>query len=811
MVIFSFAFSIGIAQAAIVRVQKNTGSNDGTTNVVTSNWSTPTTSGDLLVAIVGFNSGSGAAVTPPAGPGWTSAVAVRSTNGTDDITTAIYYIPNAGSQSGSSTWTISNQAPGGYATLTLVEYSGVDPSNPLHTTGYATGNGALGDSGTTTPNYNAGEVAVAGITTASGNTNFSGETNSYTEESEIASILTAMAPGLNTAFEDRMPTLAAGNQGVQVTINGTFATPTWAWAGVIATFNPAAAAGGTDMCVNIAGDQTTVPAGYVADAGGNCVQTAASGTDVCTNIAGEQTTIPDGYVIDAAGDCVAGSGGDVLGAGLAPFTDISNSWASAYIQKLFTLEVVSGLTSTTFGPDQNLTRAQMVKIAMLAFGYQMTDGATPTFKDVNAGDWFAKYIAMAEKAGVVGGYANGTFMPNNNITRAEALKILLAAAAHAYNVQSDIFDRWPNNFTDVDQAAWYANYVNFAFANGIVNGKTSTMFAPNDSVTRAEMTKMAELATEKFLSALSHQPLPAPQGGQSNLRVQIVVETAPGVYAPIIAPQNTVISVDPGTGLGNGLIRCPTTVGGGVAFPVTSDCSELNVPSGSSIKLTAIPATIIPNATFYHWTDIQPFFNSNALTMTNGCIGSAYLPNITCPMTFSGMVSSRELQAVYKCNDTFTYNSTTQKCEKPSTLRPCDLYFAPNPSRTDCGLHVSITRANTATNDYKVTVSQPTALPHPPSAINVAPSSPSSCVNLHNTLPGLGCIFFYTVYPTPITLTASATNNAGVSIPLPTSFKWTTWAGGPCNNSTSPTCTISIVKDPVHPMFGLSNGVTASF
>ena len=812
--IFSFGFSLGVAQAAIVRVQTNTGSNDGSTNTVSATWGNSTAQGDLLVAIVGIMAEPTTTIAPPT-PDWQLAVGVRSTTtGTNNITTAIYYIPNANSQSGPSTWTLPNQASGDVATLTLVEYSGVDPSNPLHTTGYSNypnsqipGDIAtLGDSGTTTPGYNAGEVAVAGITTASGNTNFSGETNSFTEESEIASILTPMAPGIRTVFEDRMPTLAPGNQGVQATINGTYTTPTWAWAGAIATFNPApeTGTGGTDMCVNIDGVQTTVPDGYMSDAAGNCTSMSTGGTDMCMNIDGVQTTVPDGYVSDAAGNCV--QSGNAAGGGITPFSDTSNSWASTYIQQLYSMGAVSGKTSTTFAPDQNLTRAEMVKIALLTFGYQVTAGATPTFKDVHAGDWFASYVAAAQKAGIVGGYADGTFRANSNITRGEALKILLTAAANAYNTQSDIFDHWGNvAFTDVDQSAWYANYVNFAFANGIVSGKTSTTFAPNDNVTRGEMSKMAVLATQKFLSALSHQP-PAPASATSNLRVQIVVQTAPGVYAPLIAPANTVISVDPTTSIANGIIRCPTSPG--VAFPATTQCSASSLSSTTHIKLTAIPATVIPNAIFYQWTDIQPFVNSNAFAISNGCIytsfASSTTPSLDCSMNWSGAAKSREIQAVYKCLDTFVYNPATEQCEKPAVLAPCDLYVPPNIARTDCGLYLAVQR-NASVNDDKVTVSLPTALPHPPSILNQAPSSPSTCVATSSG-GSITCTYFYTSYPTPITLTASAANHSsGLPVTLPSTFHW---APGPCtvapNSATSPTCTLNIGKDPLHPLLNIT-------
>ena len=59
-----------------------------------------------------------------------------------------------------------------------------------------------------------------------------------------------------------------------------------------------------DVCPNIAGVQTTVPAGYTRDAKGNCVKTTPPPTDMCPNLTGDQATVPPGYTRDASGNCI---------------------------------------------------------------------------------------------------------------------------------------------------------------------------------------------------------------------------------------------------------------------------------------------------------------------------------------------------------------------------------------------------------------------------------------------------------------------------------------------------------------------------
>ena len=170
------------------------------------------------------------------------------------------------------------------------------------------------------------------------------------------------------------------------------------------------------------------------------------------------------------------------------FTDTKGHWAVEYINKLYNMGVVKGKTETSFAPDDKITRAEMVKIAVLTFGGVPKDGDMPTYKDVKADDWFASYLAIAETAKVIDTATE--FRPNDPITRAEALKILLVASG------KDLKGAASATFTDVKASDWFVSYVNFAFAKMIVSGKTETMFAPGDNITRAELAKMAVKTSE---------------------------------------------------------------------------------------------------------------------------------------------------------------------------------------------------------------------------------------------------------------------------------------------------------------------------
>ncbi|MBI4231637.1 S8 family serine peptidase, partial [Candidatus Peregrinibacteria bacterium] len=167
-----------------------------------------------------------------------------------------------------------------------------------------------------------------------------------------------------------------------------------------------------------------------------------------------------------------------------PFSDVVGHWSQEFVKDLFELGVVQGRSEGLYEPDSSLTRAELTKIALLTFDYEILSGSED-FSDVNADDWFYPYVVTAKTSGIVSGYGDGTFRPAQAVNRAEALKILLEAA----KLKTGGVLKSP--FTDVSTADWFAQYVDFAFSSQIVSGKSEDSFAPGDLVTRAEMAKMA--------------------------------------------------------------------------------------------------------------------------------------------------------------------------------------------------------------------------------------------------------------------------------------------------------------------------------
>ncbi len=162
------------------------------------------------------------------------------------------------------------------------------------------------------------------------------------------------------------------------------------------------------------------------------------------------------------------------------FTDVSdrheNAKAIEYLKKN---GIVGGYPDGSFQPDRIVNRAEATKMLLEGFNIPVEAGQS-SLKDIAPGQWFADYVATAEKNGIVGGYPDGTFRPANTINRAEFFKILLETDATALRRNLD-FDP----FEDVSADDWFASYALFAKDNRLLDFNRS--FLGNREITRGEV------------------------------------------------------------------------------------------------------------------------------------------------------------------------------------------------------------------------------------------------------------------------------------------------------------------------------------
>lgn len=125
--------------------------------------------------------------------------------------------------------------------------------------------------------------------------------------------------------------------------------------------------------------------------------------------------------------------------------------------------VISGYPDGTFKPDQTINRAEALKMAMIASQSASGAPSATTFPDVSSQDWFYAYVQSAVQLGIVEGYDDGTFKPGNNINVAESLKIIFLAFGAEVGPPPQ-GDPYP----DVDQLAWYSSYANYAKSRQLI-------------------------------------------------------------------------------------------------------------------------------------------------------------------------------------------------------------------------------------------------------------------------------------------------------------------------------------------------------
>lgn len=130
---------------------------------------------------------------------------------------------------------------------------------------------------------------------------------------------------------------------------------------------------------------------------------------------------------------------------------------------------------------KNLLYLATALAIMVALGLPMHRvQAASTFPDIPQDAWYSTSVAKAEAYGIVSGYADGQFHPQDAVTRSQFVQIL-------YNRYGNGFSGTNSGFRDVDPAAWYATAVTWASEAGLVNGVGNRQFAPREELTREQL------------------------------------------------------------------------------------------------------------------------------------------------------------------------------------------------------------------------------------------------------------------------------------------------------------------------------------
>ena len=186
----------------------------------------------------------------------------------------------------------------------------------------------------------------------------------------------------------------------------------------------------------------------------------------------------------------------------APFTDVDTAkWYHLSVDYVLTHKIMNGVSSRAFAPNANLTRGMLVQILYNLEG--KPKGTAANFPDVQADAWYADAVGWAAANKVVTGYADGTFRPNDAVTREQAAAILYRYAQSAQSKGIDVSVGENTNilsYVDVQQASEYAiPALQWAVGAGVLNGKNGGRLAPTGTATRAEIAAIMQRWCENII------------------------------------------------------------------------------------------------------------------------------------------------------------------------------------------------------------------------------------------------------------------------------------------------------------------------
>ncbi|MFD0678566.1 MULTISPECIES: S-layer homology domain-containing protein [unclassified Paenibacillus] len=183
------------------------------------------------------------------------------------------------------------------------------------------------------------------------------------------------------------------------------------------------------------------------------------------------------------------------------FKDAENHWAKEAINDMGSRMVVGGVGEGLYEPNRDITRGEFAAIVVKALGLKAEVAGNHQFGDIKASDWYAPYIQAAHEYGIISGYDNGSFGAMDKITREQSMTIIARAmkitgmdAALATGEQDQLLA----GFKDSGLVADYAKSgIAASLKAGLVSGRSSSLMAPADNMTRAEVASIIQKLLQK--------------------------------------------------------------------------------------------------------------------------------------------------------------------------------------------------------------------------------------------------------------------------------------------------------------------------
>lgn len=203
------------------------------------------------------------------------------------------------------------------------------------------------------------------------------------------------------------------------------------------------------------------------------------------NLIGELSRLDEGrdrFIIEYNGESYYSDWFDIVGAEITMvFSDLPEDHAYySAVSYLVNEGVVTGYPDGTFRPDQTVSRVEAIKFIFEGLNQEILTGNLP-FSDTDKSQWYGGYLYTAYNKGVVDGYTDGTFKPANTVNKAEFYKILFNGMGVDVNPEVT-----KNPYKDVPKTEWYAPYIAYAKDLGIIDPGVNYL-EPDKGMSRGEV------------------------------------------------------------------------------------------------------------------------------------------------------------------------------------------------------------------------------------------------------------------------------------------------------------------------------------
>jgi hypothetical protein len=278
-------------------------------------------------------------------------------------------------------------------------------------------------------------------------------------------------------------------------------------------------------------------------------------------------------------------------------TDINGHWAQTQIQNMVDKGVINGYPDGSFKPENSITRAEFMVMINRANGF--TGSGTTQFSDVKSTDWFASEIAKATAAGYINGYPDGSMKPNANISRQEAAVMIAKAAKLDVSTVGDL-----SKFSDAAGiATWSKAYIAACVKASFINGYPDGTFKAVNNIKRSEAAVIvANTMTVAPAATYSQTGTFGPATGDVTINGNVLISAAGVTLQNTIITGNLTIAESVGDGdvtLKNVTVKGTTYINGGGANSINIDGCELGnvVSNKAGVHISCVNGTTIVTVT----------------------------------------------------------------------------------------------------------------------------------------------------------------------------------------------------------------------